>query len=351
MLFEGHVPGQDMLKLSPVCSKAQAMDPKLLPPPTLQPICDYNMKHFFSFKNGDSFMFDPRIYPDVKKGTVEKLKADIIESARNAGFKLRREGKARNRINFRCDHNKIIPPATERIFETNKHQQSGTKIATARSSNSKADAPSKTTGSSNLACTGKNKHKKKRISSTGATCEKDKCPFQLTTVFCNKEKAWFLRSDCRGNIEDDGTFRDPNLHKGHFKVSPDNVKTDIITLSKKEIDLALQCQSLYVNNQTVSDLLELQRGGDCRFSSKQMAYLKAKTKANLELESFSAGKSTAEKLLKSFDRMIAQGDDISYVALTHSYKDGFRISHSKGRPRKVRPGECKLFLKKNLNLI
>ena len=86
------------------------------------------MKHFFSFKNGDSFMFDPHTYPDCKSETVIRLKADIIESARKAGFRLRREGKARNRINFRCDHNKIITERTERVFKNNKHQQEGTKI-------------------------------------------------------------------------------------------------------------------------------------------------------------------------------------------------------------------------------
>ncbi len=343
MLFEGHVAGMDMLKPKQVCSKVSSaassvVDRKLLAPPGLHAICNYNMTNFFSFKNGASFMFDPRVYPDMEKGTVDRLKSDIIESARLAGFKLRRHGKSKDRIYFRCDHNKIIQ---EREFDDDKHQQPGTKVTTARSVKSKSNVNPKRTCSSNLARVGKNKHAKKRISSTGSTCMKDKCPFQMLTVYSKKEKAWFLRPDCNGNIQDDGTFRDPNLHVGHFKVSPDNVKSDIITLSKNEIDLALQCQSLFVNNQTIVDLLELQRGGDCRFSKKQMAYLKAKTKANLEVDMFSAGKSTAEKLLNSFDEMIARGDDVHYVALTHSYKDGFRISNSKGRPRKVRPGECK----------
>ena len=121
---------------------------------------------------------------------------------------------------------------------------------------------------------------------------------------------------------------------------PENVKSDIISLSKKEIDLALNCHDLFINNQIISDLLELQRGGECRFSNKQMAYLKAKMKAKSQLDKFTSGKSTAENLLNSFDKMIECGDDIHYISLTHSYKDVFRIVNSKGRPRKVRPGEC-----------
>ena len=340
MLFAGHIPSNELLASPGLCQPVSKDQKIVLPPPSLHSISDYNMKHFFSFKNGDSFMFDPRTYPDCKSETVIRLKADIIESARKAGFRLRREGKARNRINFRCDHNKIITETTERVFKNNKHQQEGTKITTARFLKPNVSSSSKSKKSSKVARSGKNIHAKKRINATGALCKKDQCPFQMITVFCKKEQAWFLRSDCNGNIDENGSYRDPSLHRGHIKVAPENVKSDIISLSKKEIDLALNCHDLFINNQIISDLLELQRGGECRFSNKQMAYLKAKMKAKSQLDKFTSGKSTAENLLNSFDKMIKSGDDIHYISLTHSYKDGFRIANSKGRPRKVRPGEC-----------
>ena len=183
MLFEGHIPAKELLSSPLLCAPVSPTDRMNLPPPSLHPICDYNMKHFFSFKNGDSFMFDPRTYPDQKMETGLRLKTDIIESARQSGFRLRREGKARNRINFRCDHNKIILETSGRVFLNNKHQQEGTKVTTARRLKPKVTASAKFQKCSQLARSGKNKHSKKRINSTGARCEKDRCPFQMTTFF------------------------------------------------------------------------------------------------------------------------------------------------------------------------
>ena len=119
--------------------------------------------------------------------------------------------------------------------------------------------------------TGKNIHAKKRINSTSATCDADRCPFKLSTVFAPRE--WYLRADCNNNVKDNGEHVDPSLHKGHYRVAPEHVKSDIISLSKDEINLALQCQDLFVDNSAIADLLELQRGGECRFTKKQMAYL------------------------------------------------------------------------------
>ena len=111
MLFKGHVPTflsfSDQV-LCPSAGVSKGLTTKALLPPTLHSICDYNTKMLVSFKNGDSFMFDPVEYPDAKSDTVNRLKSDVIESARLAGFELRRSGKARDRIYFRCYHNKII---------------------------------------------------------------------------------------------------------------------------------------------------------------------------------------------------------------------------------------------------
>ena len=345
MLFKGHVPSflsfSDQA-LCPSVGVTKGLNTKALPPPTLHSICDYNTKMLVSFKNGDSFMFDPAEYPDAKASTVNRLKTDLIEAARLAGFKLRRSGKAPERVYFRCDHNKIICNIPERQFMPNKHQQEGTLVISQRNKSTKNAALKKSPQSRPV---GLNIHKRKRINATGGICEDTRCPFQFLTVFSRKDKAWYLRTDCNGNVEDNGTKRDPNAHRGHCRVDPGNVKTDLISLSKAELELATQCQGLFVNDKTIADLLELQRGGDCRFTKKQMQYLKAKMKAHTQLNNFSNGKSSAENLINSFDDMIAKGDDIQYIALTHSYKDGFRIVNSRGRPCGPLPnGQCELLV-------
>ena len=264
MLFHGHVPNMNIFNPEVLCqssSSSKTSHLNSLSAPSLHQICNYNQKHLFCFKNGDSFMFDPHMYPNHSKDTVSRLKADLIESARLSGFKLRYEGKNKLRINFWCDHNKVISNDTIRKFKDNKFQKDGTRVTTARTTKTtKKNSANNRKSSAPKPC-GKNTHVKKRINTTSASCDANRCPFQLSTVFAPKEKVWYLRADCNDNIQDTGEHIDPSLHKGHYKVAPEHVKSDIISLSKEEINLALQCQDLFVDNSTIADLLELQRGG------------------------------------------------------------------------------------------
>ena len=190
MLFKGHVPSFLSFSVQVLCPSAGVS--KGLTTKALHSICDYNIKMLVSFKNGDSFMFDPVEYPDAKSDTVNCLKSDVIESARLAGFKLRRSGKARDQIYFRCDHNKIICDKPERQFKPNKHQQDGTLVTSQRTKSNKHAALNKSPKSRPV---GQNIHKRKWINATGGICEDSCCPFQFLTVFSRKDKPLYLRRD------------------------------------------------------------------------------------------------------------------------------------------------------------
>ena len=50
---------------------------------------------------------------------------------------------------------------------------------------------------------------------------------------------------------------------------------------------------------------------------------------------------SAEKLLSMFDNLIADGEEMSYLALTHSMTSGLHIKLPKGRPSKAINDPCK----------
>ena len=162
-MFYGHIPPPvDFMALAQPakCMKTSLKSPP--PIPRLVPICNYNKKLPFSFPNGDSFKFDSSTYPDASKETRIKLMGDIIESARLAGFKLRRRGKESTCLNFRCAHNKLQDDTTKRKFEDGTYQQAGTKVTTQRSKSSrKQKSVSSTKIIKAPRPSGKNLHKKK----------------------------------------------------------------------------------------------------------------------------------------------------------------------------------------------
>ncbi len=163
MMFHGHIPPPvDFMALcQPAkCKKTTSTSP--LPLPRLLPICDYNKKLPFPFQSGDSFKFDPTTYPDCSKCTRVKLMGDIIESARLAGFKLRRRGKESTRLNFKCAHNKLQDDITKREFDAGTYQQAGTKVTSQRSKSSRKPKSLSCTKTINAPRpSGKNLHKKK----------------------------------------------------------------------------------------------------------------------------------------------------------------------------------------------
>ncbi len=123
-------------------------------------------------------------------------------------------------------------------------------------------------------------------------------------------------------------------------------------MSQSERDLAIQCSDLFVQTDVIiSQLMNVRTKNISRFCSKQVQYLRLKLRAHSLVSDVNDGKSSAEALLHNFHLMKENGDDIYFIALTHSFKDGYLISNSRGRPRKnVEDNECKCFYV-NINLI
>jgi len=87
----------------------------------------------------------------------------------------------------------------------------------------------------------------------------------------------------------------------------------------------------------IAQLLELQTKGSKRSSSSQIRYLIERHRSEKIVKDLqSQNLSSAEKLLKYFDKLIADGDDVSYVAMVHSKEDQeFELKFPKGRRKSV----------------
>jgi hypothetical protein len=302
------------------------------------PICDFIQRKPFSLIPGSCFKFDPSKYPNRSDPIIKLLKNDIIDECRNEGFevtsRIRLQPKRRNRsvvIEFKCAHNS---PILERKFDHKKHAlQPGTKKPTAKMKKTislkKKVVPCVTEPCRKI---GQNIHQYRKVSSKRPIREEDRCPFQFTIFYDDDTANWYLRDE---EPSDQSAFRDPNFHKGHFCVNKNCIKSPHISLSELEIKLALQCDLAGIDPTQTAKILEGVRGDGSCLTVKQMQYIKAKAKAQKELNNFQEGSSSAERLLHSFDQLREEGHGVHYSALVHHYDYGFKIKNSRGRPRGI----------------
>ena len=300
------------------------------------PLCQFiNNPDYINFRSINAcFRFDSSLYNNTSIHNRDLLVAAVYESARLAGFQLEHRYKRRNFIEFTCCHNKS--PIEKAEWGDDVVQKPGTKVTAAKQQKKHKPKGKMSTDATNnsIRLHGHNLHSIRRTTTKRPTSESTRCKFCFNVIHDDSTKAWYLREN-RFAV-------DPSLHIGHNKLKPHQIKSKLIEMSQEERDLALQCSELFVQNSVISKLMNLRKGQKARFCSKQIAYLRSKLRANKLLHDHSAKNSSAENLINNFQEMQAQGQDIHFIALTHSYKDGYLITNSRGRPKKKVPeGECK----------
>jgi len=114
------------------------------------------------------------------------------------------------------------------------------------------------------------------------------------------------------------------------------VHIPISEADEASIELALHAQEMALPDALIAQLVELQTHGSKRFTASQIRYLLARHKSEKVVKDFkSKDLSSAEKLIESFDKMIDDGEDISYISMIHSEDEGFQLKFPKGRRKKV----------------
>ena len=263
-----------------------------------------------------SFMFDPLVFKGNDKDTMQRIQAYVVGSCKDAGFYLKPTSACRRHkigrrlavLDFVCEHNAppVKPPSV---------QSPPVKPAKAESGN-KQKKSTKT-------------KKERKIFTTRAVNEEDRCPFGLRIFCCEEDQHWYLTNSSTA-AETDGT------HKGHFALPPETVRIPISEADESCIELALHAQEMALPDSQIAQLLELQTNGSKRFSSSQIRYLIERHKSEKIVKDFQSRElSSAETLLESFDKLIAEGEDLSYVALVQSKEHGFELKFPKGRHKSI----------------
>ena len=326
--------------ISNCCVELSGKDTRqIVSPSGMLSLCQFvNSSEYINFSHVNScFQFDPVKYNSNKKEIRDLLVRDMYESARTAGFPLDHKYRDNAKVfTFTCSHNRGQQQKTE--WDENLYQKPGTRRTTLKqvktSFRRKKGTLLSPTGAPKLP-SGHNKHSVRRTTTNRPVSEDVRCPFKLQCFFDDKTSSWYLKHD--RNLE-----VNPNLHIGHNQLRPHLIKSKLIEMSTSERDLAIQCSDLFVQNDVISQLINLRTKNISRFCAKQVQYLRLKLRAHSQVTDVNEGKSSAEALLHNFHDMKDKGLDIHFIALTHSYKDGYLISNSRGRPRKnVCEGECK----------
>lgn len=309
----------------------------LLPLPL--PLCQFvNSSEHINYPNVSScFRFDPLKYHNNTKETRDALVCDFYESARNSGFRLDHKYRDNAKVlTFTCAHNRA--PQKEKQWDQSTYQKPGTKVSVMKQVKTHCRKKKGTFANPSNAklISGQNKHSVRRTSTNRPTSNDVRCPFRFQCVFDQSSSSWYLKHD--RNL-----LTNPNLHMGHHKLRAHLIKSKLIEMSKSERELALQCSDLFVQNEVISKLMNARTKNTSRFCAKQVQYLRLKLRAHSMINDLNEGKSSAEALISNFQSMKDSGGDIHFIALTHSFKDGYLISNSRGRPRKkVHDDECKL---------
>ena len=299
--------------------------------PSSLDICQYMERHAFALHPESSFRFDPEMFKGNTPEMTMAIQTYVIQQCRASGFpimtangcKRSPKGTRLCTLRFICCHNRIAPDSA---WDTSvSSQQPQTKIQTPKAKTSVKRK--KNEQKINPKPRGKNIHSKRRRSILCASSEDCQCPFSFIIFCCQKDQHWYL-SHRRTTTTDAYSGQ----HTGHFQTPPQHLRTRLHEIDEKEITLALQMQSLFLDNTTIAQLLEMRSPDVGSYTNKQIAYLKTKAKSQQIVDNFDPrSSSAAERLLNGFQSLIDSGSSVHFVALTHSTEEGYRIKFPKGR--------------------
>mmetsp|Transcript_15000 Transcript_15000/g.28232 ORF Transcript_15000/g.28232 Transcript_15000/m.28232 type:complete len:809 (-) Transcript_15000:162-2588(-) len=289
-----------------------------------------------SFPGGHSrtsFQFDRSLFQGTSKETIIALKSHIFNACREAGFYLAVAGagkpSSKNQVYFilfQCDHNRV-DRFNPNHYGDGKMQKMGTKIQTDHGYKKQKN----TNGTA------------RKTYSASSPIDGGKCRFRLR-VYCSAiDETWYLsRCEC---VEDDV---DPGAHNGHIAMPPEYIRTPLYMLleDKDSLQLLHQCKQHLATDPFVTAILR-ERTQLQSIKPKQMQYLMSKLRAQELLTNNINNLSSAERLLKQFDDLVEGNEEINYVALIHSFDQGYKLRVPKGRPSK----ECAGFSSMNIDNI
>lgn len=267
-----------------------------------------------------SFQFDRSLFHGTSKDTIIALKSHLFNACKEAGFYLAVAGSgkptSKNQVYFilfQCDHNRAnrFNPTN---FDGGKMQKTGTKIQT--------------------------DHGYKKQKNTNGTAQKtysasshingQRCAFRIR-VYCSAiDEYWYL-SWCE-SLDDNNH---PGEHNGHIALPPEHIRVPLYILLKDQDTLKLlqQCKQHLASDPFVAAILR-ERTTMQSIKPSQIQYLITKIKAHEMLTNSIKSLSSAERLLKQFDDLAEENEEINYVALIHSSNEGYKLRVPKGRPSK-----------------
>ena len=240
------------------------------------------------------FLFDTSQFVGAEMETQSKIQNYIVGACRESGFYLMPNSKSKRKpvgnrlatICFNCSHHKL---SQGRQTKSSKRKISG---------------------------------------HSPVFMDTNHCTFEMS-IFCDKlTKYWYLNK---------GHSSSPNCyhHYGHFQQPPFSIRTPSTSISSEEIELASAADNeKSLSASTITDLLNLLNKGNSHYSRKQISNLLVSNERK-KLNNILNSPSSAEKLLASFEKMVEDGMDLSYVSLFHDFEFGFYIKYPKGRPTKV----------------
>ncbi len=240
------------------------------------------------------FLFDPSQFAGADIATQSKIQNYLVAACRESGFYLMPNSKSKRKMHgnrlvtlcFNCSHHQV---SQKRQTQSSKRKISG---------------------------------------NNPVFSDTNHCTFEIT-IFCDKSNMyWYLNKRNSSTLQ---CFH----HYGHFQQPPISIRTPSNSISAEEIDLA--CSADYeksLSAATIADLLNLLNKGKSQYSRKQISNLLVSNERN-KLNDILNSPSSAEKLLASFEKMVDEGMQMSYISLFHDFEFGFYIKFPKGRPTKV----------------
>lgn len=273
-----------------------------------------------------SFMFNPKKFLGVDEEMKVAMKAHIYAASKEAGFKLNLHKSSKdargNRLctlAFVCEHN-AEPFELKWASDTNAMLKPGLKNVSAKKQK--------------VVKVSKSQSRRSNMLSTARPASlMNKCQFRLS-VFCDKsDKRWYLSysSDER-----------PGFHCGHFKMPMNSIKTPLQHISNDHKETLMSCVKANVGYAACARLVNSTNSSSVSFDKNQMKYFAANLRSSDgSLQLLKSHGTSAEKLIHFFDALIANGEQLRYVAMIHSGTHGLQIKLPKGRPTKKIGNPCK----------
>lgn len=277
----------------------------------LMNICDLlNVQNpLHVYPNGGVFQFPHDEFIGNSEQTIQRLKNVILAACKKAGFiisttdssKTKSRGKRLAMLDFKCTHG----------------------IAKRTTSNKQSLTQTRS-----------------RISFSASS--EHLCPFGFK-VFCDKtDSKWYIMQKQAAS-----SCHPPSTHIGHFWISEDNIRSSLSEADEQTMKLMMYSDKCDMPAALVQRLISCSSEGTKNFTRNQICHLLSRMKTQEEMKklSDSPNKSSAEKILASFERIKLDIDsNFLYIALIHSAEDGYKLKYPKGRPPK------KLDAIRNLNI-